>query len=108
MYFRYIFFRRRSRSGMTKQKTPRGFPRGAELQFWRNRSAFRAHAHHEGVEAELGDLPPQIFVVSEGGHAVEHLFEVGVLGADVLVGLLRGLVARLHYRLRERTKLRAA
>src|SRR6185503_5477198 len=64
------------------------------------RSGARAHAHHEAVEAELGDLLPGKRVAAEGCEVVVQLLEHRI-GLHVLrVDFLRGSVAGLEHRLR--------
>src|SRR5215211_7145822 len=70
-------------------------------------SAPGARPDHEVVEGVLGHLPPEVFLVAEGAQALVHLLEVGVLGRDLLIDLVRGLEGRLHDVLAERPQLGA-
>ena len=71
-------------------------------------SAPRAHAHHEIVEAHLGDLSPEIGIAAERHQAVEHLLKHRICFRQLRVDVIGGLVASLHHILRERSQLRAA
>src|SRR5690349_25109178 len=66
-----------------------------------------AAADHVIVEAVLGDLPPEVFLVPEGLQAFVHLLEVGVLRRNLVVEFVRGLEPRVHDLLAEGAKLRA-
>src|SRR4051812_43071567 len=76
-------------------------------QFAAASSALGAAADHVVVEAVLGDLPPEVFLVPERPEAVVHLLEVGVLPRDLVVELVRGFQPRVHDLLAEGAKLRA-
>src|ERR1041385_45855 len=81
---------------------PRSLTPGLNVSAVLDRSTTRAHPHHEAVEAELGHLLPSERVVAEGRETVMQLLEHRIVLVVLGVDLLRGGVARLEHRLRER------
>src|SRR5262245_22577614 len=66
-----------------------------------------SRADHKGIIGVLGDLPPQILVVTEGNDRIPNLLVVGIGGRCFGVHLFGRLQAGLHHRCRERPKLGA-
>src|ERR1044071_3344766 len=81
---------------------PRSVTPGLNVSAVLDRSTTRAHPHHEAVEAELGHLLPSERVVAEGRETVMQLLEHRIVLVVLGVDLLRGGVAGLQHRLRER------
>src|SRR5215813_9805421 len=94
--------------GETASKNPGAFAPGFFPWAESSVSARQSVAHHEAVEAELGDLPPLIAVVGEVGQRGIDLLEVLIRQRDFGVELHRRLERGLHDLRRERMELGAA
>src|ERR1700759_2353016 len=79
-----------------QNKTPELSLRGFSSRETIVASAHQPVAHHEAVEAELGNLPPLIAIIGKLGQRGIGLLEGGVLGGDFGVELHRRLERGLH------------
>src|SRR2546421_3483101 len=82
--------------GGCQTKKPGATTPGLPILRLRTRSGARARPDHEGVVGVFGDLPPEIFVVSERQDRVPDLLVVGIDRGGLLVHLDRRLQARFH------------